>query len=426
MAILLGAIADDFTGATDLAGLLARSGYPVSLRFGLPDETEASGVATTAPFEIIALKCRTIPVDEAVAQARAACAWLKAVGAQRFYWKYCSTFDSTPEGNIGPVAEALMADIGTSQTIYCPAFPENGRSIFMGHLFVGEQPLDESPMKDHPLTPMRDSSLVRLLQPQVKGKVGLANRLAVARGADALKARLAELAGQGVQHVIVDAVADEDLGTIAQATLALPLLTGGSALAMPLPGLLAQAGQLRQSEQEAQAPAVGEGQIVLSGSCSAMTLKQVAHYADKAASFRLDPLELAEHGAGEAVAWLRQRALDEPKLIYASAEPASVRGAQEKLGIERAGQIVEETLASIAREAFRLGIRRFVVAGGETSGAIAQALDVSRVMVGQEIAPGVPWTFATVNGDTVALALKSGNFGSETFFETALSKLEAA
>jgi len=424
MAIVLGAIADDFTGATDLAGLLARSGYPVSLRFGLPDETDAA--ETTAPFEIIALKCRTIPVDEAVAQVRAAYAWLKAAGAQRFYWKYCSTFDSTAAGNIGPVAEALMADIGTSQTIYCPAFPENGRSIFMGHLFVGEQPLDESPMKNHPLTPMRDSSLVRLLQPQVKGTVGLANRLVVARGADALKARLAELASQGVAHVIVDAVADEDLGTIAEATLNLPLLTGGSALAMPLPRLLAEAGQLQQDRQEAQAPAVGEGQIVLSGSCSAMTLKQVAHYAERAASYRLDPLELAEHGAGEAFAWLRQRSLNEPKLIYASAEPASVRAAQEKLGVERAGQIVEEALAALAREAFSLGIRRFVVAGGETSGAVAQALGVSRVMVGREIAPGVPWTFATIKGETAALALKSGNFGSESFFETALRKLEVA
>ncbi|MBJ6133036.1 four-carbon acid sugar kinase family protein [Ochrobactrum sp. Q0168] len=426
MAIVLGAIADDFTGATDLAGLLARSGYPVSLRFGLPDETEAANIETSAPFEIIALKCRTIPVDEAVAQVRAAYAWLKAAGAQRFYWKYCSTFDSTAEGNIGPVSQALMADIGTSQTIYCPAFPENGRSIFMGHLFVGEQPLDESPMKDHPLTPMRDSSLVRLLQPQVKGKVGLANRLVVARGSDALKARLAELAGQGVAHVIIDAVADGDLGIIAEATLDLPLLTGGSALAMPLPRLLAEAGQLEKGRQEALAPVVGEGKIVLSGSCSAMTLKQVAHYKDKAASYRLDPLELAEHGAGEAMTWLRQRALNEPKLIYASADPASVRGAQEKLGVERAGQIVEETLAALAREAFSLGIRRFVVAGGETSGAVAQALGVSRVMVGQEIAPGVPWTFATVEGGAVALALKSGNFGSETFFETALRKLEAA
>ncbi len=426
MAIVLGAIADDFTGATDLAGLLARSGYPVSLRFGLPDETEAPDAAATAPFEIIALKCRTIPVDEAVSQVRAAYEWLKAAGAQRFYWKYCSTFDSTAEGNIGPVAEALMTDIGTSQTIYCPAFPENGRSIFMGHLFVGEQPLDESPMKDHPLTPMRDSSLVRLLQPQVKGKVGLANRLVVARGVDALKTRLAELAGQDVAHVVVDAVADEDLGTIAEATLDLPLLTGGSALAMPLPGLLAKAGQLQQSRQEAQTPVVDEGQIVLSGSCSAMTLKQVAHYADRAASYRLDPLQLAEHGAGEAVAWLRQHPLEEPKLIYASAEPASVRAAQEKLGVERAGRIVEEALAALALEAFSLGIRRFVVAGGETSGAVAQALGVSRVMVGQEIAPGVPWTFATVEGDAVALALKSGNFGSETFFETALRKLEAA
>jgi uncharacterized protein YgbK (DUF1537 family) len=199
-------------GPCRIAGLLARSGVPVSLRIGVPDKAPSDPAA----FEVIALKCRTSPVDEAVAETRKALAWLKSGGATRFFWKYCSTFDSTPEGNIGPVAEALMADIGTQQTIYCPAFPENGRSIFMGNLFVGEQPLAESPMKDHPLTPMRDSNLMRLLAPQVKGNVGLVNRLAVAQGADAIRARMAQLQADGVAHVVVDAVAEADLFTIAR------------------------------------------------------------------------------------------------------------------------------------------------------------------------------------------------------------------
>ena len=213
MATILGCIADDFIGATDLAGLLARSGVRVSLRIGVPDEPPSN----TAPFEVIALKSRTAPVSEAIAETTAALTWLQKAGAQRFFWKYCSTFDSTAEGNIGPVAEALMDALGASQTIYCPAFPENGRSIFMGNLFVGEQPLAESPMKDHPLTPMRDSNLMRLLEPQVTKPVGLANRLTVAQGPDALLARLNELESEGVAHVVVDAVANDDLSIIAEA-----------------------------------------------------------------------------------------------------------------------------------------------------------------------------------------------------------------
>ena len=237
--MLLGCIADDVTGASDLAALLARSGLAVELHLGLPQQPDSG-----APLQVIALKCRTLPVQAAVAECRAALAWLRAAGAQRFYWKYCSTFDSTPVGNIGPVAEALMRDLGVGQTLYCPAFPENGRAIFMGNLFVGDEPLAESPMKDHPLTPMRDSNLLRLLAPQVLGKVGLANRLVVARGAAALAGRLAELRADGVAHVVVDAVANEDLAVIAEAARDMALITGGSALALHLPALYRAAARL--------------------------------------------------------------------------------------------------------------------------------------------------------------------------------------
>ena len=421
MTTILGCIADDFTGATDLAGLLARSGVSVSLRLGIP-ETPPSDAA---PFEVIALKCRTAPVDEAVADCRAALAWLRAAGAERFFWKYCSTFDSTDKGNIGPVAEALMDDLGAAQTVYCPAFPENGRSIFMGNLFVGQQPLAESPMKDHPLTPMRDSNLMRLLAPQVTRAVGLADRLTVAKGADALQARLQELAADGVAHVVTDAVADADLAIIAEACRGMKLLTGGSALAMPLPGLYRGDGVLAADAPAPVRPSLPPGAVILSGSCSAMTNKQVAAYDGKGPALRLNPLALAEEGPDAAIDWLAGQPAASNPIIYATARPEDVRAAQEKLGVARAGEMVEAALAGLARAAFEKGVRRFVVAGGETSGAVSRALGLTRLDIGAEIAPGVPWTYAQVDGEDVAITLKSGNFGDRDFFATALARLEA-
>jgi uncharacterized protein YgbK (DUF1537 family) len=410
MATFFGAIADDFTGATDLAGLLARSGVPVSLRLGVPEGPPGD----TAQIEIIALKCRTAPVAEAVAETRAALAWLRAAGAERFFWKYCSTFDSTAQGNIGPVAEALMADLGVDQTIYCPAFPENGRSIFMGNLFVGEQPLAESPMKDHPLTPMRDSNLMRLLAPQVTRPVGLANRMTVAKGG--LPERLAALAAHGVAHVVVDAVSNDDLALIAQGCQAMPLLTGGSAVAAPLPVLWQAQGLMPTGVGGGFAAPEGPA-IVLSGSCSAMTNRQVAAWlAAGRPGFRLDPLE----GAGAALAWLAAQSVEASPLIYATAAPEAVKAAQARLGAERAGQVVEEALAACAVAARDRGVRRFVVAGGETSGAVAKALGITRLDIGPEIAPGVPWCGAVSGGQEIAITLKSGNFGGEGFFGQAL------
>ncbi|MCO4849259.1 MAG: four-carbon acid sugar kinase family protein [Yoonia sp.] len=421
MTTVLGCIADDFTGATDLAGLLARSGVRVSLRIGVPIEPPSG----TSPFEVIALKSRTAPVAEAVAQTRAALAWLQHAGAQRFFWKYCSTFDCTDEGNIGPVAEALMADLGTDQTIYCPAFPENGRSIFMGNLFVGQQPLAESPMKDHPLTPMRDSNLMRLLTPQVTRPVGLANRLVVAQGALALRARLEELKADGVAHVVVDAVADEDLYIIAEACRDMPLMTGGSAVAMPLPALYLADGTLSADAPKGPSPDVGKSTIVLSGSCSAMTNTQVATYiATGAPAYQLDPMDIAKAGTSGVLAWLAAQDLTKAPLIYATADPSSVKAAQKVLGTAAVGEMIEHTLAACAVAARDAGARRIIVAGGETSGAVTKALGVTQLDIGAEIAPGVPWTFCISDGKQIALTLKSGNFGAETFFTDAQEKLE--
>ena len=417
---VLGVIADDFTGATDIAGLLARAGEQVSLRLGVPEQRPED----TAAFEVIALKCRTAPVTDAVAECRAALAWLRDAGAERFFWKYCSTFDSTPAGNIGPVAEALMDDLGAGQTIYCPAFPENGRAIFMGNLFVGQQLLSESPMKDHPLTPMRDSNLQRLLAPQTTRPVGLADRLTVAHGEAALQRRLAELRDAGTAHVVVDAVADGDLQIIANACSGMPLLTGGSAVAMPLPAIYRRDGVLAADAPPPRRPALASGAVILSGSCSAMTNAQVAAYRSNAPSFRLDPVTLAESGVAPAIDWLNGQADGTAPLIYATAQPDEVQHAQATLGAERAGQLVEDALAELALAAFGSGVRCFVVAGGETSGAVARSLGLTRLDIGAEIAPGVPWTFAVVDGEDVAVTLKSGNFGTRDFFTIALARLE--
>ena len=421
MKTVLGCIADDFTGATDIAGLLARSGASVSLRIGVPDMPPEN----TAALEVIALKCRTSSVEEAVSDTSAALRWLQKAGAQRFFWKYCSTFDSTDKGNIGPVAEALMNALGTEQTIYCPAFPENGRSIFMGNLFVGTEPLAESPMKNHPLTPMRDSNLMRLLEPQVTKPVALINRLTVARGADAVKAEMASLAKKNnAAHLIVDAVADEDLRTIATACRNMPLMTGGSAIAMALPGLYNEDGLLDVKAAQITHQAPEKSTVVLSGSCSEMTNAQVAHYcATGAPAYQLDPLLLAEHGVQSCLDWLAKQDLQHAPLIYATANPASVKEAQEKLGVDRAGEVVEEALAAIAVFARDKGVRRFIIAGGESSGAVTQALSVTALSVGPEIAPGVPWTFCISDNIDLALTLKSGNFGTENFFTEASAVL---
>jgi len=420
MTTYFGAITDDFTGATDLAGLLARSGVPVSLRIGIPDASDE-----TAALEVVALKIRTAPVEEATREALAALEWLRGAGAQRYFWKYCSTFDSTPRGNIGPVAEALMAALGTDQTIYCPAFPENGRTIFMGNLFVGEQPLAESSMRDHPLTPMRDSNLMRLLAPQVRRPVGLANRLTVAGGEHRLAERFAQMKREGIAHVVVDAVANDDLRVIARTCRDMPLLTGGSAVAMALPDIWSDAGLVSRAPTAAAKGAEAGPAIILSGSCSAMTFRQVSSYlADGHPAFRLDLFTLAAHGFEEVLGWLSRQSREATPIIYATAMPEEVKATQDKLGVEQAGAIVEAALAACAQRARDMGYRRFVIAGGETSGAVAQALRITRLDIGIEVAPGVPWCFADTDGHRVAITLKSGNFGGERFFADALEVLD--
>lgn len=402
----LGCIADDFTGATDLAGLLRRSGASVKLHFGLPNQPSDG----SADIEIVALKCRTEPVDKAVKECSDAAHWLLAGGAQSLYWKYCSTFDSTAKGNIGPVAQALMEITGQTQALYCPAFPENGRSVFMGNLFVGEQLLNESSLKDHPLTPMTDSNLVRVLRPQVSGSVGLWNRIQQADNQPIPDST----------HVIADAVEFNDLVRLIEKTPDSVLLTGGSALAMPIPDKLG----LSSSDPVAD-PKPAKPAIIFSGSCSQMTNLQVAQWSATRPSYKLNPSELNAATIERCLNWIDSLAENEVGLIYATDTPEAVKASQAKLGVAAAGELVEQAMATLAQQAYIRGVRRFVVAGGETSGAVTQALGVREVLIGQEICPGVPWVYSGAATDPIALALKSGNFGTPSFFEDALNLLES-
>ncbi|MFM0330981.1 3-oxo-tetronate kinase [Paraburkholderia strydomiana] len=426
---LLGCIADDFTGATDLANMLVRGGMRTVQTIGVPEK----GETIEADALVVALKSRTIPAADAVAQSLAALDWLRAQGCRQFVFKYCSTFDSTDAGNIGPVTDALLDALSaqgsaSAFTIACPAFPENGRTIFRGHLFVGDTLLNESGMENHPLTPMRDANLVRVLQRQTHSKVGLVRYDAVAQGVSAVRESFDALRNQGVRMAIADALSDADLYVLGEACADLTLITGGSGIALGLPGNFRRAGLLDSQADAAQLPHVEGTSAVLAGSASKATNAQVAAWRETRPAFRIDPLAAAR---GEAVVEqalaFAQTYLDkaEPMLIYATATPDEVKAVQRELGVDRAGHLVESTLAAIAHGLHERGVRKFVVAGGETSGAVVQALNVRTLRIGAQIDPGVPAT-ATVGAQPLALALKSGNFGTTDFFEKALRHLNGA
>jgi len=420
---LLGCIADDFTGATDLANALVRNGMRTVQTIGVPASTGGADVDTDADAIVVALKSRTIPARDAVAQSLAALRWLREQGCRQFVFKYCSTFDSTDAGNIGPVSDALLDALGSDFTIACPAFPENGRTIFRGHLFVADALLNQSGMEHHPLTPMTDANLVRVLQRQSPSKVGLLRYDTVAQGPGAIGARIDALRGEGVRLAIADAISDDDLLALGEACAALPLITGGSGIALGLPENFRRAGLLPARSDAAHVPPVDGPGVVLAGSASRATNAQVAHWiAQQRPALRIDPLRLARGDAvvDEALAFARDH--DAAVLIYATAHPDQVKAVQAELGVARAGELVEHALACIAAGLKARGTRRFVVAGGETSGAVVQALGVQALRIGKQIAPGVPATI-TLDEQPLALALKSGNFGGENFFDEALRAL---
>lgn len=419
---LLGCIADDFTGATDLANNLVRAGMRTVQTIGVP-----SGPAPSdAQCIVVALKSRTIPAADAIAQSLAALQWLRQQGVRQFYFKYCSTFDSTPTGNIGPVTEALMDALGTDFTIATPAFPDNQRTVFKGHLFVGDALLSDSSMRQHPLTPMTDANLVRVLQAQTRRRVGLIDYRVVAQGEPAIRERIAALKAQGYGVAVVDAVSNEDLLRLGPALRDMPLVTAGSGVAIGLPANFG----LSPTPQAAVLPKASGLQAIVSGSCSVATQGQVAEFMrGDGQALAIDPLRLAagQDVVSDALQWAGERLGQGPVLVYSTAEPRAVAAVQQQLGTMHAGEMVEQALARIARGLVDLGVGQLVVAGGETSGACVQALDIAQMRIGPQIDPGVPWCFAHTPyaPEGLHLTLKSGNFGTPDFFQKALGLLAA-
>lgn len=423
MTFLLGCIADDLTGATDLANTLARRGMSVVQTIGVPSPGDP---IPDAEAIVVALKSRTIPAKDAVALSLQACRWLKSAGARQFYFKYCSTFDSTDQGNIGPVGDALVEELDAGLTTVCPAFPETGRTIYLGHLFVGRDLLSDSPMRNHPLTPMRDANLVRVLSRQTRARVDLVPITTVRQGASSMSASFGYLTRKLVRYAVIDAIEDEDLLTLGAACAEMKLMTGGSGAAIGLPENFRRAGLIPKREAVTPLDPVGGLGAVVAGSSSQATMGQVAAMRAQHPALALEPLKLAEdldRSVAAALDWAKPKLGAGPVLIHAGGTPKEVAAVQEKLGRARAGELVEQALATIAQGLVAAGVRRLVVAGGETSGAVVQGLGIKALQIGPQIDPGVPACLA-IGTPRLALALKSGNFGTEDFFMKALDALK--
>ncbi|MSQ58642.1 MAG: four-carbon acid sugar kinase family protein [Betaproteobacteria bacterium] len=416
MTVLLGCIADDFTGASDLANTLVKAGMRTIQLLGVPSP---SLQVPRADALIVALKSRSNPSAEAVQMSLAALRCLQERGTQQFYFKYCSTFDSTDQGNIGPVADALLDALGESFTVFNTSFPTNKRTVYKGYLFVGDELLSESGMRHHPLTPMTDPSLVRVLQRQTSHKVGLVAHATITRGAASVREAFAQLRDAGIRHAILDSLSDENLMVLGEACGNLKLVTGSSGMAMGLPANFIKQGLL-QPGQPSVLPKVTGPTAVLAGSCSVATQAQVAHMRQQHETFKIDPLHLAagEDVVGAALKWEGSLLSEKPILFYSTAAPEVVKNVQKRVGRDQAGGLVEHAMGSIAKGLVQRGVHRLVVAGGETSGAVASALGVQGLYIGPEIDPGVPWTFS-IGQPSLELALKSGNFGGQDFFTKA-------
>ena len=408
--MLLGCIADDFTGASDLANTLARAGMTVVQYSGVPDNVAEVSIEAG----VIALKSRSIPKHDAIAQSLKALEWLQAQGCKQFFFKYCSTFDSTADGNIGPVAEALALVLGVNQIIFCPAFPGTGRAVFQGHLFVKDQLLSDSPMRDHPLNPMRDSDLRRVLSSQSIGTVGHVPMAVVAQGESAIRKALVNEAREGRNLIVVDAIHDENLFAIGAAAKDLRLVTSGSGAAKGLPANFVKSGMLARTKIEWKGQ---KGQCaVLSGSCSEATRRQIATHAGNETQYELDVAAVMrdEVSVNELVSWLLSQ--NGVPILYSSASPKLVKSVQADFGVNAVAAKLDRVFGEVAIQLVDAGIERLIVAGGETSGAVVEALALNILSIGPEIDPGVP---AMRAGKTLTLALKSGNFGSDDFFQKA-------
>jgi uncharacterized protein YgbK (DUF1537 family) len=417
----LGCIADDYTGASDLANTLTRCGLRTVQTIGVPPNDLALPEVDAV---VVSLKSRSIEADLAVARSREAEKWLRGRGAGHVLFKICSTFDSTDAGNIGPVMDALRADCGETIVLVTPAFPETGRTVYQGNLFVGSVPLNESPLKDHPLNPMHDSNLVRVLARQSRTKIGLVELALLTRGPEAVRARLADLAAKGIGAAIIDAVFDLDLETIGTVALDHRLSVGASGIGLGLARALVASCKVGASGPNAAAgAAVGGPAACLAGSCSQATLQQIANAEKSMPVLHLDPdrVVTGTDEARRAMAWAVERLGSGPILIASSSTPDEVAALQSRHGRNAAGHAIEQAMADIAEGLVKAGVRRLVVAGGETSGAVVDRLRIPGFLVGEEIAAGVPVLRAVgARSGDMLLALKSGNFGGPEFFSDAL------
>lgn len=413
----LGVIADDYTGATDLAAMIARTGLRVIQRIGVPNDDVADDVDCV----VIALKSRSTPASDATVDSLASLRWLQEWGATQIYFKYCSTFDSTDEGNIGPVADALATELSAGVVVFCPSVPEHARTTYQGHLFVHDRLLSESAMREHPINPMRESDVRRLLRNQTTTPVELLPLATIREGVSEAAAALGSHDGR--HYVVVDTVVDEDLDVVAEAVSSAPLVTGGAGLA----AALAQLQMARQSERVLTPPApVPEGPaVVLAGSCSRATREQLALHLRDNAEFLIDAyaLERGEDVVEQAVAFVRAHRNGVPAVV-AGRDPETVLQVQADLGVERSSTLIEDALGEIARRVRDEGVSRIIVAGGETSGAVVNALGATVLEIGAEVAPGVPWMVSR-GDDPVGLVLKSGNLGGEAIFRDALALADA-
>jgi len=412
----LGVIADDFTGATDIASFLVQNGMSTVQLNGVPSGDESFSTDAI----VVSLKSRSCPTEQAVSDSLAALRWLQQQGCERFYFKYCSTFDSTAQGNIGPVTDALLDALGEQQTIISPALPVNGRTVYQGYLFVMDTLLSESGMRHHPVTPMTDSNLMRLMERQARGKAGLIASAVIDQGPEAVQARLAALKADAVRYVVLDTLHEQHLLTQGAALKEMKLVTGGSGLAIGLARQLASGSRDRQQAEAAGAPQGGRA-VVISGSCSTMTNRQVAAYRQQAAAKVVEVeacLADAQSYALQLCDWVEQNADGElAPLLFATSDAQQLQRIQQQYGAGRSSEAVEYCFAAVARELQARGFQRFIVAGGETSGVVAQTLGVSAFHIGPVISPGVPWVRDT--DQPLSLALKSGNFGDENFFARA-------
>lgn len=415
--MLLGCIGDDFTGSSDLGNTLVKQGMRTVQYVGVPTTDAAPDVEAG----VVALKSRSIPVADAVAQSLAALEWLKRQGCRQFLFKYCSTFDSTPEGNIGPVAEALADALDARKVLVCPAFPATGRSVYMGHLFVGDKLLNESGMENHPLTQMTDPDLRRWLALQCKGSVGHVSASSVAAGRDAIRAAIDAQDAAGHRLIVADAIHDGDLMALGAAAHDAPLITGGSGIAMGLPANFAAEGRL--SGNASGWTGQSGPTAVLSGSCSTATRGQIARHAkdDPAWEITADAAMSGEVTADALADWILSEQANGIPMVYSSASPDTVRAAQDRFGREAVAAKLEGLMGDLAKALVARGVTRVIVAGGETSGAVVEALAPDHFAIGPEIDPGVPAIRAS---ETLVLALKSGNFGAEDFFTKAARLME--